>query len=373
MSCARWRARDAAVDVAAPSRWRRPARAEREVRRAARQLVDLAPRRGAPAGTWSAIHGAELLGRDRLVDLDRVRLLRSHQKLDASWSRNSAKRSRSSALRVGTCALGQPCSDRLVRLGPLVGHERLVHLVGAVGDAHLAPAITYMWASGRSIDQPERPVNLDGPVDHVVQHPGSPELQLRDLDLRLRRPELVPRPRAVQGHEDAGPGCRPTTRRSSPAQIICFLDQQLALGAAADHSLAHHVEGRLALADPPHGVVDAAAVEAFCASTKPSPSAPTRLATGIRQSRKDDLGVPTCRGSCPGYGWPMLNTSRTMSTPGVPLRDDEEVFDAALVRRVLRVGDRHHQDEVGVSTRSTRTILCPLITYSSPSRPAMRR
>jgi hypothetical protein len=38
-----------------------------------------------------------------------------------------------------------------------------------------------------------------------------------------------------------------------------MLRQQLALGAARQRPLAHHVEGTLALAHHPHGVVHAAA------------------------------------------------------------------------------------------------------------------
>ena len=71
-----------------------------------------------------------------------------------------------------------------------------------------------------------------------------------------------------------------------------LLDEQLTLGAATDRPLAHHVERRLALADPPHRVVDAPAVEPLLREHEAVALGADAVGDGDPAVAQEDLGVP---------------------------------------------------------------------------------
>ena len=103
-----------------------------------------------------------------------------------------------------------------------------------------------------------------------------------------------------------------------------------------------------------------------CASTNPDPSTPIRLSTGTRTSTymisawfpKRPYGV---------CGSSMVDTSRTMSTPGVStgtmIIDDPEYGCTSGLVTAITIR-KSATDPLDVNH------LCPLITHSSPSRTA---
>ena len=105
----------------------------------------------------------------------------------------------------GTCSVGSSAGP--VALQHLAGDGDLVHLVRAVVDAGGAGVAVHRLE--RQVGGvAERAVDLDGPVDHVVEHLGAPELDHADLDAGVAvvlagGVQLVHLPRRVQ-REQAG-------------------------------------------------------------------------------------------------------------------------------------------------------------------------
>ena len=111
------------------------------------------------------------------------------------WPAPAGRRSaaRASSRRVGMCSLGTSVRRVVAQRAPR--HGLAVHLVGAVVDAG-GPGGAVHVLEREVAGEPERAVDLDGPVDHVVEDAGAEVLDHRDLD--------------------AGPPARPPCPSSTP-------------------------------------------------------------------------------------------------------------------------------------------------------------
>ena len=205
----------------------------------------------------------------------------------SSWSANF---SMAAARRVGTCSLGT--SWALVALEDLAGDGDLVDLVGAVVDAGGAGVAVHRLE--REVGGvAEAAVHLDGAVDHLVEHLGAPPLDHRDLDARpCDAPTWSIFHAGVQREE---PGrLHLGGRGGDPVLHHLLLGQRGAVRVARQRPLAQHVEGPLALAEPAHGVVDAAGAEALLGQGEALAEAglaADHVVEGDAHVAVDDLGV----------------------------------------------------------------------------------
>src|SRR5439155_22298340 len=166
------------------------------------------------------------------------------------------------------------------------GDHHAVDLVGPVVEAGVAGFAVHLleW---RVCGDAERAVDLDGPVDHVVEHAGAPELDEADLDPGLT--SLVHGPRRVERHHPGGLdlGCR----LGHVPLDLALLRQQRAVGVARVGPLAHELEGPLRLAEPPHAVEDPPRPQPLLGDDEAVASGPEQVLPGDAHVVVPDLAV----------------------------------------------------------------------------------
>ena len=151
-----------------------------------------------------------------------------------------------------------PVLGRLVRAQDPPRDRLPMYLVRPVDEAGVARvAVQHLeWHVGRVA---EATMQLQRPVDDVVQDLGAEDLDHRDVGARRARAELVDLPGGVQRHQAGGLHLR--GRVGDPALRGLLVLQQPSPHGSVERPLAHHVEGTPRHPEPPHAVMDPAGDE----------------------------------------------------------------------------------------------------------------
>ncbi len=205
-------------------------------------------------------------------------------------------------------------------------------------------------------------MDLDGAVDHVVEHLRTPELDDPDLDAGIavvlaRGVQLVHLPRGLQ---------REQTRRlhlgialRDPVLHHLLLGQDAAVRVAGEGSLAEQVERTPALSEPAHRVMDATRPEALLREREALADAV--LATDDVLERHAHVVVDDLRVAARLTGLVVGLAHRGHVADDVHAgriggHDDHRVV---LVRHLVVAGLHHHDQEVG-DRRVRREPLVPV-------------
>ena len=168
------------------------------------------------------------------------------------------------------------------------GERRLVHLVGAVGEAQRADG-GVRRGEREVLGEAAGAVRLDGAVDDLLDDLGGGDLDRLDLGVRAAVADGVHQPRGLEHQQpqllDRDP------RLGDPLADHALPGQRLAEGDPALDPLAHQLDRPLGQPDRAHAVVDPARAEPGLRDREAGPSSPIRLLAGTRTSSKRQLGV----------------------------------------------------------------------------------
>ena len=182
-------------------------------------------------------------------------------------------------------------------------------------------------------------MDLDSPVDHVVQHLGAEELDQGDLFAGGSRPLGVDDPCGVQRHEARG--LHLSGGVGDPVLHRLVAGQLLAEGFALQRPLAEHVEGAARLAEPAHAVVDAPWPEPSLCDQEPLAAFADEVVFRHANVLVQDFGVAVSE--------PLVLSGHRRDVPyllepwRVRRHDDHR---SALIRAGFRIGDDHRDQEV---------------------------
>ena len=185
-------------------------------------------------------------------------------------------------------------------------------------------------------------MHLDRTVDDLLQHFGPPELELRDFHPRPRCTFRVPHPSGMQRQQAQRPDL--DGRVGNHLLDHLLLPEQLALRRSRHRALAHHLEGAVALAHPPHGVVNTATIEPLLREDEPVALRADAILDRHSTVLEEDLGVTTGAEVARVRMVHVVNVAGDVQARRPFGNDDHR---RRLVGRVVRVGHDHHQDEVG--------------------------
>jgi hypothetical protein len=162
-------------------------------------------------------------------------------------------------------------------------------------DVHLVRSIVNAPGPGRPVHAVERsvgrkafgPVDLDGPVDHVVQHLGAGHLDGADLHPSLLT--LINPVGGVQGQQPGGLNLGVGVEDHLLDELLA--GQGFAEGHPAVGPITHEFEGALSLAEPTHAVEDASRSESILGDLKALASRAEQVFFRHPDVVVDDLGV----------------------------------------------------------------------------------
>ncbi len=201
-------------------------------------------------------------------------------------------------------------------------------------------------------------MQLHRPLQDVVQHLGQRHLAHRDVGAGGAVRLVVDDPRRLQHQQPEL--LQLEGRVGDEALHELVLGQQLALGAARQRPLAHHVEGALALAHHPHGVVHAAAAEPGLGDLEALARRPQH-----RVERHPDLVVADVALGALVQVVTLVHrrdVADDLNAGGLGRNDEHR---HPLVRPGVGVGHRHHDEERRVARVGREPLLAldhPLVT-----------
>jgi hypothetical protein len=184
-------------------------------------------------------------------------------------------------------------------------------------------------------------VELQRPVDDVVEDAGAEELDQRDVGAGGARAVAVDLPRRVERHQ---PRCLHLRRGvRDPVLHGLLVAQQATADRPVERPLAHHVEGTPRNSEPAHAVVDASRDEPVLGDQEPLALLPEQGLRAEPDTLVADLRVPA---EHPVVLVRLLHVGDVSDEHDARRLDGDDEHRGPLVGCRVGVGHGHHDQEV---------------------------